>query len=147
VDIADAVLFGVDAAVGITATDAPIVKMRRKARKPIGLAANKVDGQSRETDAAALWGLGSGYRHPVSGLHGRGTADLLDVFVDKLPEESAYKDVLTAQGPRGVAIVGRPNVGKSSLLKSLAGETRAVVDDIAGTTRDPVDELVQIDGE
>lgn len=147
VDIADAVLFVVDAAVGITATDEAIVKMLRKAGKPIVLAANKVDGQSQESDAAALWGLGFGYPHPVSGLHGRGTADLLDVLVDKLPEESAYKDVLTAQGPRRVAIVGRPNVGKSSLLNSLAGETRAVVDDIAGTTRDPVDELVQIDGE
>src|SRR5699024_1368722 len=80
VDIADAVLFVVDAAVGITATDEDIVKMLRKAGKPIVLAANKVDGQSQESDAAALWGLGFGYPHPVSGLHGRGTADLLDVL-------------------------------------------------------------------
>ena len=147
VDLADAVLFVVDATVGITATDEAIVSMLRKAGKPIVLAANKVDGQSQESDAAVLWGLGFGYPHPVSGLHGRGTADLLDVLVDKLPDESAYKDVLTAQGPRRVAIVGRPNVGKSSLLNTLAGGARAVVDDIAGTTRDPVDELVQIDGE
>src|SRR5699024_1813159 len=137
VDIADSVLFVVDAAVGITATVEAIVKMLRKAGQPIVLAANKVEGQYQESDASALWGLGFCYHHPVSGLHECGPVDLLDVLVDKLPEDSAYKDVLTAQGPRRVAIVGRPNVGKSSLLNSLAGETRAVVDDIAGTTRDP----------
>src|SRR5699024_2899663 len=113
VDVADAVVFVVDATVGITATDEAIVTMLRKARKPIILAANKVDGQSQEADAAGLWGLGFGYPYPVSGLHGRGAADLLDSLVDELPQESAYKDVLTAQGPRRVAIVGRPNVGKS----------------------------------
>ncbi|GAA2029716.1 hypothetical protein GCM10009720_06960 [Yaniella flava] len=147
VDVADAVVFVVDATVGITATDEAIVTMLRKARKPIILAANKVDGQSQEADAAGLWGLGFGYPYPVSGLHGRGAADLLDSLVDELPEESAYKDVLTAQGPRRVAIVGRPNVGKSSLLNNLAGANRAVVDELAGTTRDPVDELVDLDGQ
>lgn len=147
VEVSDAVIFVVDATVGITATDEAIVTMLRKAGKPIILAANKVDGMSQEADAAALWGLGFGYPYPVSGLHGRGTADLLDVLVDDLPEESAYKDVLTAQGPRRVALVGRPNVGKSSLLNTLAGGMRAVVDDVAGTTRDPVDELVELDGE
>ena len=146
VDVADAVVFVVDATVGITATDEAIVTMLRKSRKPIILAANKVDGQSQEADAAGLWGLGFGYPYPVSGLHGRGAADLLDSLVDELPAESAYKDVLTAQGPRRVAIVGRPNVGKSSLLNNLAGGNRAVVDDLAGTTRDPVDELVDLDG-
>lgn len=147
VDLADSVIFVVDATVGITATDEAIVTMLRKAGKPILLAANKVDGLSQEADAAMLWGLGFGYPYPVSGLHGRGTADLLDVLVAELPEESAHKDVLTAQGPRRVAIVGRPNVGKSSFLNALADEARAVVDDVAGTTRDPVDELVELDGE
>lgn len=147
VELADSVVFVVDATVGITATDEAIVTMLRKAGKPIMLAANKVDGLSQEADAASLWGLGFGYPYPVSGLHGRGTADLLDVLVEELPEESAYKDVLTAQGPRRVAIVGRPNVGKSSLLNTLAGAARAVVDDVAGTTRDPVDELVELDGD
>ncbi|GAA4110591.1 ribosome biogenesis GTPase Der [Enteractinococcus coprophilus] len=144
---ADAVLFVVDATVGITATDEAIVTMLRKANKPIILVANKVDGQSHEADAAMLWGLGFGYPWPVSALHGRGTADLLDALLEELPEESAYKDVLTSQGPRRVALVGRPNVGKSSLLNSLAGSARAVVDDTAGTTRDPVDELVELDGD
>lgn len=147
VDVADAVLFVVDATVGITATDEAIVTMLRKSNKPIILVANKVDGQSQEADAAMLWGLGFGQPYPVSGLHGRGTADLLDVLIDTLPEESAYTDVLTAKGPRRVALVGRPNVGKSSLLNNLAGSMRSVVDDTAGTTRDPVDELVELDGQ
>jgi len=147
VELADHVFFVVDATVGITATDEAIVTMLRKAGKPILLAANKVDGLSQEADASMLWGLGFGYPYPVSGLHGRGTADLLDVLVEELPDESAYKDVLTAHGPRRVAIVGRPNVGKSSLLNTLANESRAVVDDVAGTTRDPVDELVELDGD
>lgn len=147
VELADVVIFVVDATVGITATDEAIVTMLRKAGKPILLAANKVDGLSQEADAAALWGLGFGYPYPVSGLHGRGTADLLDVLVEELPEESAHKDVLTARGPRRIALVGRPNVGKSSLLNTLAGAARAVVDETAGTTRDPVDELVELDGQ
>ena len=146
IDRADAVLFVVDATVGITATDEAIVTLLRKANKPIVLVANKVDGQSAEADASTLWGLGFGYPWPVSALHGRGTADLLDALLDELPEESAYQDVLNAQGPRRIALVGRPNVGKSSLLNSLAGSARAVVDDTAGTTRDPVDELVELDG-
>lgn len=146
VELADAVLFVVDATVGITATDEAIVTMLRKSNKPITLVANKVDGQSHEADAAMLWGLGFGYPWPVSALHGRGTADLLDALLEELPTESAYKDVLTAQGPRRIALVGRPNVGKSSLLNSLAGSARAVVDDTAGTTRDPVDELIELDG-
>lgn len=146
VEIADAVLFVVDATVGITATDEAIVAMLRRSNKPVVLVANKVDGQSQEADAATLWGLGFGYPHPVSGLHGRGTADLLDVVIETLPEEAAHSDALTAQGPRRIALVGRPNVGKSSLLNSLAGSARAVVDETAGTTRDPVDELVELDG-
>ena len=146
VEIADAVLFVVDATVGITATDEAIVTMLRKSKKPVVLVANKVDGQSQEADAAFLWGLGFGYPYPVSGLHGRGTADLLDALLAELPEEAAHGAALTAQGPRRVALVGRPNVGKSSLLNSLAGAQRAVVDATAGTTRDPVDELVELDG-
>lgn len=146
VEIADAVLFVVDATVGITATDEAIVSMLRRANKPVLLVANKVDGQSQEADAATLWGLGFGYPNPVSGLHGRGTADLLDALVDELPDEAAHSAGLTARGPRRVALVGKPNVGKSSLLNNLAGSARAVVDESAGTTRDPVDELIELDG-
>src|SRR5699024_2714497 len=94
VALADYVIFVVDATVGITATDEAIVAMLRKASKPILLAANKVGGLSQEADASLLWGLGFVYPYPVSGLHGRGTADLLDVLFEELPEESAYKDVL-----------------------------------------------------
>jgi GTP-binding protein len=110
------------------------------------LIANKVDGPSQEADAAALWSLGFGQPWPVSSLHGRGTGDALDAVLEVLPEESAYGDPLPEGGPRRVALLGRPNVGKSSLLNKVAGSERVVVNDVAGTTRDPVDELVELGG-
>ncbi|PXA80442.1 ribosome biogenesis GTPase Der [Auritidibacter sp. NML120779] len=146
VERADAVMFVVDATVGITATDEAVVTMLRKSGKPVILAANKVDGMNQEADAAMLWGLGLGYPFPVSGIHGRGTGDLLDAVVATLPEESAYGQAPDLTGPRRVALVGRPNVGKSSLLNTLANAERVVVDNTAGTTRDPVDELITLDG-
>ena len=97
-------------------------------------------------DAAYLWSLGLGEPHPISALHGRGTGDLLDVVLDVLPTESAVASALPSGGPRRVALVGRPNVGKSSLLNALAGGERVVVNELAGTTRDPVDELIELDG-
>jgi GTPase len=109
------------------------------------LCANKVDGPAGEADAFALWSLGLGEPYPVSALHGRGTGDLLDAVLDALPEESAH-GVLRPDGPRRVALVGRPNVGKSSLLNKVVGAERVVVDEVAGTTRDPVDELVELRG-
>src|SRR5699024_9560552 len=105
---------------------------------PLVLVANKVDDQRGELEAAALWNLGLGEPYPVSALHGRGSGDLLDAVVAAMPEEGRGAPV--DHGPRRVALVGRPNVGKSSLLNRLAKEQRVVVDDIAGTTRDPVDE-------
>lgn len=147
VDVADAVVFVVDATVGATATDEAVVKMLRRKKKPIILAANKVDDFHQEAEAAALWGLGLGNPFPVSAIHGRGTADLLDEVMEKLPEESAYGGLVPTGGPRRVALIGRPNVGKSSLLNKLAGEDRVVVDNVAGTTRDPVDELVELGGQ
>lgn len=145
IDLADAVIFVVDANVGATATDEHVVKLLRKTKKPVFLAANKVDDARQEPNAATLWSLGLGEPYPVSAVHGRGVADLLDVVLAKLPEESAVakKEV---GGPRRVAILGRPNVGKSSLLNKAAGEERVVVNDLAGTTRDPVDEQVEIAG-
>lgn len=142
---ADAVVFVVDATVGATDTDEQVVRLLRRAGKPVVLAANKVDGPSIEADAAALWALGLGEPHPISALHGRGTGDLLDAVLDALPEVSAHGAALP-EGPRRVALVGRPNVGKSSLLNQLAGAERVVVDEVAGTTRDPVDELVELRG-
>ena len=145
IDLADAVLFVVDANVGATATDEHVVRMLRKTKKPVFLAANKVDDLRQEPHAAELWSLGLGEPRPVSALHGRGVADLLDEILKKLPEVSAVAKQEVG-GPRRVAIVGRPNVGKSSLLNKAAGEERVVVNELAGTTRDPVDEQVEIAG-
>ena len=145
VDLADAVLFVVDATVGATSTDEHVVRMLRSSNKPVILAANKVDDARQEPDAAALWGLGLGEPWPVSALHGRGVADLLDHVLTVLPEISTVAKEEVG-GPRRVAILGRPNVGKSSLLNKAVGEERVVVNDLAGTTRDPVDEQVELGG-
>ncbi|MFN3865251.1 MAG: ribosome biogenesis GTPase Der [Demequina sp.] len=145
VEMADAVLFVVDAKVGPTASDEKVVKLLRRSGKPVVLAANKVDGPQGELEAASLWSLGLGEPYPVSALHGRGTGDLLDAAVAALPTEMPQVEV-DPDAPRRIALVGRPNVGKSSLLNQLAGENRVVVDEVAGTTRDPVDERVEIAG-
>jgi GTP-binding protein len=145
VDLADAVLFVVDATVGATSTDEHVVRMLRGSKKPVILVANKVDDVRQEADAAALWSLGLGEPWPVSAVHGRGVADLLDKVMTVLPEVSAVAKEEVG-GPRRVAILGRPNVGKSSLLNKTAGEERVVVNELAGTTRDPVDEQVEIAG-
>ncbi|QLD12367.1 ribosome biogenesis GTPase Der [Microbacterium oleivorans] len=145
IDLADVVMFVVDAMVGATATDEAVVRLLRKSDKPVFLVANKIDDARQEPEAAALWNLGLGEPHPVSAIHGRGVADLLDEIMKVLPEVSAVaKNELG--GPRRVAILGRPNVGKSSLLNKAAGEERVVVNDLAGTTRDPVDEVVELGG-
>ncbi len=144
VDEADVVVFVVDATVGATDADERVVPILRASKKPIVLAANKVDDGGTEADATALWSLGLGEPYPVSALHGRGSGDLLDEIVARLPEEGSGQIIA---GPRRVAIVGRPNVGKSSLLNKLAGHERAVVDNVAGTTVDPVDEVVEIGGQ
>ena len=144
-DIADALMFVVDATVGATATDEQVVKLLRKTKKPVLLVANKVDGPQAELEAAALWSLGLGEPFPVSALHGRGTGDMLDAALAMLPTEMPMVDDEGA--PRRIALVGRPNVGKSSLLNRLAGSERVVVNELAGTTRDPVDELIAIEDE
>ncbi len=145
VTLADAVLFVVDATVGITDADEAVVKVLRKSGRPVVLAANKVDDQRAEAEAFGLWNLGLGEPFPVSALHGRGSGDMLDAILAALPEapEESFAEI---GGPRRIAIIGRPNVGKSSLLNKLAGEERVVVDDASGTTVDPVDELVELGG-
>ncbi len=141
---ADAVAFVVDATVGPTAVDEAVVEVIRRSGKPVLLVANKVDDATMELEAASLWSLGLGEPVPVSALQGRGSGDLLDRIVALLPEHGAGE---TRQGgPRRVALLGKPNVGKSSLLNALADQERVVVDDVAGTTVDPVDELVDIKG-
>ncbi len=145
IDLADAVLFVVDATVGATATDEHVVRMLRGTDKPVMLVANKVDDAAQEPYIHELWGLGLDQPWPVSALHGRGVADLLDQVLRVLPKVSAVAKEEVG-GPRRVAILGRPNVGKSSLLNKTAGEERVVVNELAGTTRDPVDEQVEIKG-
>ena len=145
VQAADAVLFVVDATVGITDADEAVVRILRSAGKPVVLAANKVDDQRGELESASLWNLGLGQPWPVSAMHGRGSGDLLDAVLEALPD-APDEDRDDLGGPRRVAIVGKPNVGKSSLLNKLAGSERVVVDDASGTTVDPVDELVELGG-
>ena len=137
---ADVVLFVVDATVGALDADESVVRVLRKAGVPVLLVANKVDDARTESDAAAMWSLGLGEPHAVSALHGRGSGDLLDEVVALLPEEGQGR--VRGGGPRRVALLGKPNVGKSSLLNKLAGDARVVVDSVAGTTVDPVDELI-----
>jgi GTP-binding protein len=146
VDLADVVVFVVDAKVGPTDDDEAVVRMLRRSGRPVVLVANKVDDERTEADALALWSLGLGEPHPVSALHGRGSGDLLDAILAVLPDVSAVAEAYAADGPRRVALIGRPNVGKSSLLNKLARTDRVVVDATAGTTRDPVDELVELGG-
>ena len=141
---ADAVILVVDAVVGATAGDEAAARILRRSGKPVFLAANKVDNEKGEADAAALWSLGMGEPHPISAIHGRGVADLLDDVIAVLPAVS--ESAPAAGGPRRVALVGKPNVGKSSLLNRLAGSERSVVHDVAGTTVDPVDSLIELDG-
>ena len=143
---ADVVLYVVEAAVGATDTDEAAVRMLRRSGKPVLLVANKADNQALEMEASALWSLGLGEPHPVSALHGRGSGDLLDAVLAACPAPVPY-DEPGPRGPRRVALVGRPNVGKSSLLNRLARQERAVVDVAPGTTVDPVDSLVELDGE
>ncbi|WP_040160658.1 ribosome biogenesis GTPase Der [Nigerium massiliense] len=146
IEAADAVLFVVDATVGITDEDEAVVRVLRRSNKPVVLAVNKVDDARLEPEAITMWQLGLGEPRPVSALHGRGSGDLLDVILAALPEAPAQSEEEVG-GPRRVAIVGKPNVGKSSLLNKLSGQQRSVVDNVAGTTVDPVDELVEIGGE
>jgi GTP-binding protein len=142
---ADVVLFVVDGRTGATDTDLVVARTLRRAKRPVVLAVTKVDDERLEADTAELWSLGLGEPHPVSGLHGRGSGDLLDAVLALLPD--APRDTDSEGGPRRVALVGRPNVGKSSLLNRLTGEDRSVVDSVAGTTIDPVDSLVDLGGE
>jgi GTPase len=137
---ADLVLFVVDATVGVTEEDATVAARLRRGRVPVILVANKVDSAAAEPQVADLWSLGLGEPLPVSSLHGRGSGDLLDAVVERLGTAAAAAD--EPQVP-ALAIVGRPNVGKSSLLNRLAGQDLAIVDPTPGTTRDTVDSIVE----
>jgi GTP-binding protein len=140
---ADLILFVVDVQIGALDEDDSLIDLLRRSGKEVILVANKVDSDVDEADGHALWNLGLDQPYFVSALHGRGAGDLLDVVMEKLPEIGSE---LADDGYRRIALVGRPNVGKSSLLNILAGESRVLVDDVAGTTRDPVDELIEFGG-
>jgi GTPase len=156
IDEAHVVVLVVDGAVGVTDEDALVAGILRKADKPVLLAVNKVDDANRESDAWDFTRLGLGDPVPVSALHGRGSGELLDLIVDRLPPEpetagaasgpdgaAADEGLGTPEKPFSVAIVGRPNVGKSTLFNRLVGEERAVVHDAPGTTRDTIDTVVE----
>jgi GTPase len=150
---ATVVLFVLDTSIGITDEDAQVAGLLRRSGLPVLVVANKVDGESRDADAWSFSRLGLGDPYPVSAVHGRGTGDLLDAVVALFPEEAEAADdrasAPDADGPEGrinsVAIVGRPNVGKSTLFNRLIGDERSVVHDMPGTTRDTIDTVVSSD--
>jgi GTP-binding protein len=142
-DDADAILFVVDATVGVTEEDARVADMLRRTRKPVLVVANKVDDARHEANAWELVSLGLGEPHMVSALHGRNTGDLLDALLATLPDTGEVEPEVVDDDMFSVAIVGRPNVGKSTLFNRLIGEERAVVHDLPGTTRDAIDTIVQ----
>ncbi len=142
---ADLVVFVADATTEVTEDDMGIARILQQSGVPYLLAANKVDSPAIESDLAHLWGLGLGSPIPVSALGGRNTGEFLDLLVDSLPADldgDADPDAIAS-----LAIVGRPNVGKSTLLNRLAGTERVLVSDVPGTTRDPINLVVDIDGE
>ncbi|MDO4911167.1 MAG: ribosome biogenesis GTPase Der [Corynebacterium sp.] len=142
-DTADVIVFVVDTKVGITETDEIMARRLQRADVPVFVVANKFDSDSQYAELAEFYALGLGDPFPVSAQHGRGGADVLDAVVGAFPEVPRHATI--TEGPRRVALVGKPNVGKSSLLNKITGENRSVVDNVAGTTVDPVDSLVQLD--
>ncbi|MFQ1002319.1 ribosome biogenesis GTPase Der [Modestobacter sp. SSW1-42] len=142
---ADVIVLVVDASVGVTETDLAAARVLRRSTTPVIVVANKVDDERGEANAAELWSLGLGEPFSVSALHGRGSGDLLDLVLEAMPD--APRETEEQGGPRRVALVGRPNVGKSSLINRLSKEERSVVDSVAGTTVDPVDSIVRLNGE
>lgn len=143
-ETADVIVMVVDTKVGITETNAVMARKLHGASVPVILVANKFDSDMQYADMADFYALGLGDPWPVSAQHGRGGADVLDEILRSFPDQPRQPSI--TEGPRRVALVGKPNVGKSSLLNKIAGEERSVVDDVAGTTVDPVDSLVQLDG-
>jgi GTP-binding protein len=137
---ADLVLFVVDAKIGITPGDEEVGEILRTARKPVFLLANKIDDPARDVEAVEFHRLGLGDPIPLSALHGHGTGDLLDAIVARLPGAGPAQ---VGEEAIRVAILGRPNVGKSSLLNAILGEDRVIVSDVPGTTRDSIDTVFQ----
>jgi GTP-binding protein len=140
---ADLVLFVVDAKAGVTPGDEEVAEILRSSRKPVFLLVNKIDDPARDAEALEFHRLGLGEPIPLSALHGYGTGDLLDAVVARLPGAGPAQ---VGEEAIRVAILGRPNVGKSSLLNAILGEERVIVSDVPGTTRDAIDTLFERDG-
>src|SRR5947199_6186260 len=139
IEEADVIVFMVDARSGITAADEEVADLLRRTRKPVILAANKADNAARRQDAVEFYSLGLGEPVTISSIQGTGTGDLLDVIVEALPPEDEEDEGEEDEDVVRVAIVGRPNVGKSSLLNAVLGFERAIVSEVPGTTRDAID--------
>ena len=146
IEEADAIVFVVDARAGIGPGEAELARVLRGADKPVLVAANKLDSPGDESLSAELHGLGLGDPLPVSASHGLGTGDLLDRVTEALRASPQGGEGDEDEAPARIAILGRPNVGKSSLLNSLLGSERVIVSERAGTTRDPVDTELELDG-
>ena len=143
-DESDAVIFVVDGKDGLTSSDEEVGDLLRAAKRPVFLAVNKTESTQRQLDAVEFWALGLGEPYPISAYHGDGVGDLLDELVKVLPDFPIEEE---DEESTGVALVSRPNVGKSSLLNTLIGANRAIVSDIAGTTRDPIDTRMVFEGQ
>jgi GTPase len=141
IDEADLVLFVVDAQAGVTPGDEEVAELLRRSDRPVVLIANKLDDPTRTDQIHEFHRLGLGDPVPISGLHGHGTGDLLDTILERLPGASKRPEI--SEDAIRVAILGRPNVGKSSLLNVLVGEERVIVSEVPGTTRDSIDTVVQ----
>ncbi len=142
---ADLIVFVVDGKEGLTAADEDVAAVLRQTDQPVFLAVNKTESPKRQLDAVEFWNLGLGEPYPISAYHGNGVGDLLDVLVTELPDYPAEEE--EDDDAIGIAIVGRPNVGKSSLLNTLIGKERAIVSHVSGTTRDPIDSEIVYDGQ
>lgn len=142
---ADAIIFVVDGTVGVTDEDEEVARILRKTKKPVFLCVNKLDNPDSDGEIWDFYSLGIGRPFALSALHGYGTGDLLDEIIAVLPEDT--DDELYTEDMLNIALVGRPNVGKSSLINKLARRQRSIVSDIAGTTRDALDIMIEQDGE
>ena len=140
---AEVIVFLVDGKTGINADDEEVARILRRSKKPVLLAVNKLDSVKQEGELWEFYQLGLGDPRPVSALHGTGTGDLLDEIVSLFPEDKVEEDVLDSIN---VAIIGRPNAGKSSLTNKLTNDNRSIVSDVAGTTRDAIDTVVEHEG-
>lgn len=140
---ADVIVFLVDGKTGINADDEEVARILRRSKKPVLLAVNKLDSVKQEGELWEFYQLGLGDPRPVSALHGTGTGDLLDEIVSLFPEDKVEEDVLDSIN---AAIIGRPNAGKSSLTNKLTNDNRSIVSDVAGTTRDAIDTVVEHEG-